>query len=84
MTVISTTVEKTVFATVTLRTVAQLLSVTFTCKLLSKTGLNIPVANISTTARLKSKNKIGTRTTTIWKYGKHKSIAIKTSAGYGY
>ena len=57
---------------------------TFICYVLSKTGMNIPVAAAATTPRLKSNNKIGTRITTIWKYGKYKSIAVKTSAGYGY
>ena len=57
---------------------------TFVCYLLSKTGLNIPVGAIATTPRLKSNNEIGTRITTIWKYGKYKSVAVKTSAGYGY
>ena len=84
MTVASITVEKTVFATVTSTTVVQLLSVTFICCLLSKRGLNIPAIAIATTPRSKSNNKIGTSIRTIWKYGKYKSIAVKTSAGYGY
>ena len=57
---------------------------TFICHLLFKTGLNIPVAAIATTPRLKKNNEIGTRMKTIWKSGKYKSIAGKTSAEYGY